>query len=217
MERESLMPSDSTLSHAIAGTVARRQIGQAMVMAFSITVWASVALIAGTALFLLANSLAFAELAIDNPKHLDVPEEKARILLRLACRAVATEFHLREPAKTDFDLRLVLGEKDERHGFDEQTGVPTLYLQQWNEVKFTSAAIRFAVQKSVNHNREERMISEILRRSDQISSIPANQLRGADVPQKSDLGQEKQGCLSGIRDASQRDIGCGPVAGVPHR
>ena len=101
--------------------------------------------ISGVALFLLVNSLTFAQLAIDNPKHLDVPEEKARVLLKMACRAVATEFHSRERSKAEFDLRLVLGERDEHYGFDEQTGIPTLYLQQWDETKFTNAAIRFAV------------------------------------------------------------------------
>ena len=174
-------------------------------------------LISGVALFLLVNSLTFAQLAIDNPKHLEVPEEKALVLLKMACRAVATEFHLNERSKAEFDLRLVLGEKDERYGFDEQTGVPTLYLQQWDETKFTSSAIRFAVQQSIARNREEQMISEILRRSGQVVSIPANRLRGADALRKSDIGQEKQSCLSGIRDASQRDIRCNSLAGVPNR
>jgi hypothetical protein len=172
-------------------------------------------LISGVALFLLVNSLTFAQLAIDNPKHLDVPEEKARVLLKMARRAVATEFHSRDHSKAEFDLRLVLGEREEHYGFDEQTGIPTLYLQQWDETKFTNAAIRFAVQKSIARNREEQMISEILRRAGQVTSIPANQLRGATL-RKSDISQEKQGCLSGIRDASQRDIGCNSLAGVPN-
>jgi hypothetical protein len=172
-------------------------------------------LIAGVALFVLVNSLAFAELAIDNPKRLDVPEEKARVLLRMACRAIAMEFHSREPSKVEFDLRLVLGEKDERYGIDEQTGIPTLYLRQWNERKFTTAAIRFAVQKSIDRNHEERMISEILQRAEQTASIPATQLRGARASQ-SDLANE-QGCVSRIRDASQRNIRCGPLAGVSSR
>src|ERR1700747_1210691 len=96
-------------------------------------------------LIVLANSLAFAELTIDNPKHLDVPEEKARVLLRLACRAIAKEFHSREQLKAEVDFRLVLGEKDERYGINEQTGGSTLYLQEWNETKFTTAAIRLAM------------------------------------------------------------------------
>jgi hypothetical protein len=166
-------------------------------------------LIAGTALFLFANSLAFAQLTIDNPKHLDVPQEKAKVLLRLACRTVAKEFHSREQSKVEFDFRLVLGEKEERYGIDDKTGVPTLYLQQWNETKFATAAIRLAVQKSVDRNREERMISDILQRSEQIVSIPANKLRGVDVVTRSQAGQVQQGCLGGIRDASQRDIPCG--------
>jgi hypothetical protein len=175
----------------------------------SITSWAL--------LIVFANSLAFAELTIDNPRHLAVPEEKARVLLRLACRAIAKEFHSREQSKAELDFRLVLGEKDEYYGIDEHTGVPTVYLQQWNETKFTSAAIRLAVQKSIDRNREERMIFDILQHSEQIVAIPANKLRGADVSRRSQAGEEEQGCLGRIRDASQRDIRCGPLTQVPGR
>lgn len=171
--------------------------------------------ISGVAFFLLANSLAFAQLTIDNPKHLDVSEEKAGVLLKMACRAVATEFHLRERSKSEFGLRLVLGEKDEHYGFDEQTGTPTLYLQQWDEIKFTSASIRFAVQRSIARTREEQMISEILRRSARVAPITPNQLRSAGAPGKSELSQEKEDCPGAIRDASKRDIRCNSLAGGP--
>jgi hypothetical protein len=167
-------------------------------------------IISGAVLYLLANSLAFAQLTIDNPKNLAVPEEKARVLLRLASRAVAMEFHSGD-SKGESDFRLVLGEKDERYGIDENSGVSTLYLHQWNETKFAIAAIKLAVQKSIDRNREQRMISDILLRSEQIVSIPANRLHGNALP-KSQSGRAEQGCLSGIRDGSQRDIRCGPPA-----
>ncbi len=168
----------------------------------------------GVLLIVLANSLAFAELTIDNPRHLDVPEEKARVLLRLAWRAIAKEFHSHEQSKAEFDFRLVLGEKDEHYEIDEHTGVPTLYLQQWNETKFTTAAVRLAVQKSIDRNREERLIFDILQRSERIVTMPANKLRGADVSRTSQAGQEGRSCLGGIRDASQRDIRCGPLTQI---
>lgn len=170
-------------------------------------------IISGALLIVLANSLAFANLTIDNPRHLDVPEQKARVLLRLAHRAIAQEFHSREQLKAEFDFRLVLGEKDERYEIDEHTGVPTLYLQQWNEAKFTTAAVRLAVQKSIDRNREERLIFDILRRSEQIMTMPANKLR-PDVSRQSRSGQE-QGCRGAIRDAAQRDIQCGPLTQLP--
>ncbi|MGH9544358.1 MAG: hypothetical protein ACRD23_04000 [Terriglobales bacterium] len=172
-------------------------------------------IISGAALFLLANSMALSQLAIDNPKHLDLPEEKARVLLRLASRAVATELHSRQAPKAEIDLRLVLGGKDEHYGIDEETGIPTLYLQQWNERKFTTAAVRFAVQKSIDRDGEERMIADILRRSEQVGPISADRLRGTGAPHKSVLGPETRGCANEIRDASQRDIGCVPPNGLP--
>jgi hypothetical protein len=168
-------------------------------------------------LIVIANSLAFAELTIDNPKHLDVPEDKARVLLRLACRAVVKELHSREQSKADLDLRLVLGEKEEHYEIDEH-GVSTLYLRQWNETKFATAALRLAVQNSIDRNREKRMILDILQRSGQIAAILANQLRGSNISPSSQAGMgEEHSCLDGIRNAGQRDISCGPSNQVPRR
>ena len=43
----------------------------------------------------LASLMSFARLSIENPKHVNIfPEEQARLLLRLSCRAVAHELHL---------------------------------------------------------------------------------------------------------------------------
>ena len=169
------------------------------------------------ALLVLANSLALAELTIDNPQHVDVPEEKARVLLRLASRAIAKEFHLREQSKTELDLRLVLGEKDERYGIDQESGIPTLYLQQWNETKFASAAVRLAVQKSVDRHREEQMVTDILQRSEQIVAIPANKLRGADLSPRRPLLRDEQPCITGIRDASEKEVLCNPLPPIRRR
>ena len=96
---------------------------------------------------LLANSAVSAQLVVENPKHLPIPEDQARVLLRMSCQAVANELHLRN--KLDFGLRLVLGEKDEHFGLDEETGTPRLFVREWNAGKFTSAAMRFAVQLSI--------------------------------------------------------------------
>jgi hypothetical protein len=169
------------------------------------------------ALLVLANSLSFAELKIDSPQHADVPAEKARVLLRLAVRSVAKEFHLREPSKEEFDLHLVLGEKDERYELDEQSGVPILYLQQWNEAKFVTAAIRLAVQKSIDRRRQDQMVTDILQRSQQIVAIPANKLRGADLPATRPLRRDEQPCLTGIRDASEKEVLCDPLRPWPPR
>ena len=62
---------------------------------------------------LLANAIGFAQLSVHNSKNLKVSEEQARVLLRMSCRAVANEFHLRESSSPEFEMHLILGEKDE--------------------------------------------------------------------------------------------------------
>ena len=51
----------------------------------------------GIALLWLASSLSsLAQLTIDNPLHLNLPEDQARLLLQLSYRKVARELHLRD-------------------------------------------------------------------------------------------------------------------------
>src|SRR5262249_28235800 len=102
---------------------------------------------------ILASSMGFAQLSIENPKHGSVPEEQARLLLRLSCRAIAHQLHLRESSISEMEMHLVLGEKDEGFGYDEHM-VPTLFLREWDEKKFVTAALRFAVQRSIDQHQE---------------------------------------------------------------
>jgi hypothetical protein len=69
---------------------------------------------------LLTISACFAQLVIENPKHLKIPEDQAQALLRISCQAVANELHLQDKTKFNFGLRLVLGEKDEHFGLDNE-------------------------------------------------------------------------------------------------
>lgn len=66
---------------------------------------------------LMSNKLStlrsLSQLTIVNPKHLEVPEEKGKVLLSTACRVVAQEFHVSDPSALRFSLVLVLGEKEE--------------------------------------------------------------------------------------------------------
>ena len=160
-------------------------------------------------LLLLANSVVSAQLVVENPKHLKIPEDQVRVLLRMSCQAVANELHLRN--KLDFGLRLVLGEKDEHFGLDEKTGTPTLFLREWNAEKFTSAAMRFAVQRSIDSHRQEQIIVEVLRRSKQITPVSATELHGFVGSPKAQAIQDRNDCLSGIADDGVREVQCNTV------
>ena len=165
---------------------------------------------------LFATSAAFAQLIIENPKHLTVPEDQARTLLRISCQAVAKELHLPDKRKIEFGFRLVLGANEEHFGLDEKTGTPTLSLSEWNPEKFTTAAVRFAVERSIDTHREEQVILQVLRRSAQISPISAAQLNGFVAYPKTTPVQDRNDCLDGISNAGVRDVQCGALPDKKH-
>ena len=155
-----------------------------------------------------ASAISFAQLSIENSKHVNIPEDQARLLLRMSCRAVAHELHLRESSISELDMHLILGEKDEGFGYDAHTGVPTLFLREWDEKKFVTAALRFAVQKSIDQHRQEQIIVDILHRSRQLGPISVDHLHDF-VPSASQLLlQQSNNCLNGISDATARTVPC---------
>jgi hypothetical protein len=149
---------------------------------------------------LLTTSSSLAQLTIANPKHLDVPQERAKVLLTETCRVVAKEFHVRNFSDIEYPLTLVLGEQDEGYGIDKQ-GKITLYLRQWSEMKFVVWATRVAIQSLVNREREDRLAKEILRRTDRTLPVSKNALRGHDgFPRSASPTGVGTDCISAVRD-----------------
>ena len=127
-------------------------------------------------LFLLAACPALAQIRIENPKRLPVPEEKAQVIFSTACRVVAEEFHVPH-SQLEFPLVLVLGEENQRYTADEGTGTYTVYLRQWDPVQFADSAMRLAVQRLVPPQRRNRMLTAILYRSREIAPISVEEVR----------------------------------------
>jgi len=163
-------------------------------------------------IFALANPYAFSQLTIENPRQQDVPEAQARVLLQMSFQAVAKELRPAQKTNAEFPMHLVIGQEDERFGLDEKTRVPTLFLHQWDPVKFTTAAVKFAIQKSVRPERQEQMILEIVRRSKAVAPVSATQLRGSAtiVTPAFPPGND---CLKGIYDAAVRELRCPTIPG----
>jgi hypothetical protein len=57
-------------------------------------------------LLLATTSLGSAQLTIANPKHLDLPEHRARVLLSETCRVVANKFHVRNSSDLEYSVTL---------------------------------------------------------------------------------------------------------------
>jgi hypothetical protein len=114
-------------------------------------------------------------LTIVNSREIDMPGERARVLLLTACRVVAEEFH-QKPEDVDLKVTLFLGEPNERVAIDD-TGRMTLYLERWDETKFVDGVITGAIQKLTPLPRRKQMFSEIRRRAEKIAPVPVSQLR----------------------------------------
>lgn len=167
---------------------------------------------AATIIFALATPCAFSQLTIENPRHADIPEAQARVLFQMSLQAVAKELRPGQKTNTEFPLHLVIGTKDESFGFDARTGVPTLFLREWDPIKLTTAAVKLAIQKSVQPERQKQMISEIVSRSKAVAPVSVAQLRGSNESPTS-VPPPAIGCVKGIYDAGVSGSPCGMVPG----
>jgi len=156
----------------------------------------------GSCIFLLtlAASPCAAQLTIVNPRQLEVPPEKGNVVLSTACRVVAEEFRVSDPSVLRFSLVLVLGEREEHYTVDDKKLEYRLYMKEWDETKFATLAMRLCVQQLPTREQEARLLKEIMRRSDTISPVTANQLRrDAAVrlpPTTRSIGSD---CMSAVR------------------
>ncbi len=175
--------------------------------------------IAVALLVMVAGHFSPAQLAIENPGHLQVPEQKASLLLNTACRVVAEKFRISNPADHLLSLKLVLGSKDEHYTADTDKDAYTLFLEHWDEKKFTVAVTNLAIQRLVIHDRLPSIVAEVLQRTAQVAPVSVNHLRedksaGQQLGGSKPLGQQPpndaSGCLSGVTDAAVRKIPCGP-------
>jgi hypothetical protein len=153
----------------------------------------------------------FAQLTIKNPQHLDVPEAKAQALINTVRRVVAENFPLSDRAKNaKFPITLVLGQKEEHYSADDKKGMYTLYLEHWDETKYTVAITTLAIQHFIIRDRLKQMVPEILRRSAQMAPVPVTQLQGKREALQRVPNRPLVGCLGAATDAAARSVSCSP-------
>jgi len=162
-----------------------------------------------TALLLLGSSLVRAQLVIENPKHLEVPEQRAQAVFLTTMRVMEKEFHSQGTLENTFRLRLVLGEKPERFTIDDPSGNGTVYMERWNEGKFAVTAMRLSIQHLLVPERQKHMLEEIVRRTHEIAPVTASQLREERVP--SPIPEVQDNCFSTMTNAAVHSVNCRPV------
>ena len=140
-----------------------------------------------------------ATLTIVNPHHDDIPEERVRVLFLVTCRVVAAEFH-RSVDDVKLPVTLIVEQGDDEHFSIDESGHLILQLNRWNEVKFVDALIKGAIQQLAPLQTRQRIVADIVRRSDQIAPISANALPGATTPTRN----LDTTCISAAREESCR-------------
>ena len=147
-----------------------------------ISVWLSPVMI--SVLFI---SFSAAQVTIQNPQNLDIPEQRVQTLHRIICRVVAEEFHIRE-AKVEGAVTLVLGEEEQRTVVNELSATFHIYLNRWDEVAFAISDTELAVQRMLSRDRFERIAREVIRRVNKTAPVNANTVRGGRSTDSKSIG-----------------------------
>src|SRR5262249_34753954 len=149
------------------------------------------------------------------PKHLDVPEQLIQALFLTTCRVMETEFRAPGALANRFRVKLVLGQPPDRFTIDDVFGNGTVYLENWNEGKFTISTMRLAMQRLLSPDRQQKMMQEIARRAHEIAPVSAHRLDGEHVPPVALEVQDT--CSASMKNASVRAANCKPNVMVPRR
>ncbi|MFY9531415.1 MAG: hypothetical protein WBC04_25525 [Candidatus Acidiferrales bacterium] len=128
-------------------------------------------------LALLASLPSQAQVTVVNPDNLEVPKEKMNLLYANACRAVGEEFHVTKNSQIEFPVFLVLGESYEHISANNPPGVFRIYLQKWDEDKFTVSVISLALYNMLPLERRYKLAIEVRRRTDKIAPVTVSELR----------------------------------------
>lgn len=104
-----------------------------------------------------------AQVTMENPKKLPVKEEEVTLLYTMVCRQVAQDFHVPNYKNLESPLTLMLGEDRERYVID-LLGAGTIYLLQWDDAHFASAAVRITFHHVLSNGQFQEEVKNVLTR-----------------------------------------------------
>jgi hypothetical protein len=121
---------------------------------------------------LLSGTSARAQLNVVNPDNLDVPQARAEILYRQACRTVAEQFHVHHRAQIEFPVTLEIGQDDvDTSHIDEITGSYAVHTTYWDESALVSRIIILGPFRLLPDSRRWKLIAKTRRRADPLSAL----------------------------------------------
>jgi len=119
-----------------------------------------------------------AQLRIENPRHLEVPEERAQLIVNSAAQVVAEEFHVQDVHAIEFPITLVMGSPDDYYEEDANTKTYAVHLRTWREREFTASVIQLTVHQLVTVEKRDKMLARILTRVNRVSPVDVSELPG---------------------------------------
>lgn len=122
---------------------------------------------------------AHAQLQVENRGHA-FPALRAQVIFQTACHVVREEFHWKSAVPPEFALRLVLGSPEDFYHDDHDAGIYVIELKSWDEKKFAVGVMRLAIERMVGREQRDRMVRQILTRSDAISPKNVSSLKNFD-------------------------------------
>ena len=137
-------------------------------------------LVRGCALGVLASTLT-AQVTIQNPKHREVPEQRAQMLHQIVCRVVSDELHLHRD-KATLPVILILGEPEQRIVADEDAGTFRIYLKRWDEPSFAISDLQLVLQRAMVRKHWQPMVTEVVRRFQQVAPVRSEELNATSRP-----------------------------------
>jgi hypothetical protein len=147
--------------------------------------------------------LGTAQVKIENPLQLEIPEARVQLLHRITCGVVADEFHLKA-SELDGPVTLVVGERKEVVGkIAPGSDAPfVVYLDHWDEGAFAVTDMQLMLYRVLSGGREKKMIGDVFRRLNQTAPVGVRALRnnaGIQMNSPSIAGD----CVSAISDSSR--------------
>src|SRR5215468_271249 len=134
-------------------------------------------------LVFLAGTLVVAQITVENPQKLEWPEQRAQMLHRIIAGVVDEELHLRRN-KAQLPVTLVLGEQEQRIVADEDRGIFKIYLKHWDEPSFAISDLQVQLQLGMVRKHWQPMVSEVVRRFQQVAPVSADDLSGSSRPMR---------------------------------
>jgi hypothetical protein len=123
----------------------------------------------------LVGPLAFGQVNIQNPEHLEVPEQRVVMLHQIICRVVADQLHIRD-GKAEFPITVVFGEQEQRIIADENKGLFQIYLKHWDEPSFAGSDLHLVLQQATIRKHWQAMVRQVVRRYHKVTPVGVGQL-----------------------------------------